>query len=253
MQEEKSTPNPGQEGNKGFINEGASTSKCTVAQLPQLPAGVDEDQFRAKYLLPAPISQEPPKKILKIFRKREIPKWLSELGNISCDDTGKPLVLFPEALIAQIAGHMPVGKLEFGVATNVDLLKNIFDLVNSSISDPPAFTSDKPKIYFLLMALRCQFRSFITLGSFISSGYDSLCLDHDLMDNVILPGLVGALESIKLIVKHIRCVVIPRSTPLNLKMKFLNAPLFPLWPNDVCDEIKQFFSGFLAHQVILQG
>ena len=74
------------------MNEGASSSRA-----PELPPDVDVDLFKNFFSIPSTQAKEP-RKIMKIFSKRNIPNWLKELGEVKINEDGKNAVVISEAL-----------------------------------------------------------------------------------------------------------------------------------------------------------
>ena len=220
------------------MNEGASSSRA-----PELPPDVDVDLFKNFFSIPSTQAKEP-RKIMKIFSKRNIPNWLKELGEVKINEDGKNAVVISEALFSMVAGYEDEAPLKFALFSEVDLLREIILLGNlAAFPDPPVINGFKARLGWQAEALRGQLKALFCMFAYLNKDFAHIIMNQGLMENVVLPGLKGLVDSIQASVRHMRFEALPKGVSKELKKKFVERPMFPLWPEDVASEIRQFFLG----------
>ena len=235
LQENKAGPRP--DDDNGQINEGASCSK-----MPDLPPDVDSRKFKELFSLPEFSNSEPCKKVIKIFAKKQIPEWLKELGEVKMTEQGKNAVEISESLLAMIAGFESESPLEFGLISRVNWLREIIQLGNEKIPEnAPLMNAYRAKLGWQIEALKGQLKGLFCMLAFVNSVFSSIVTMPGMMESVILPGLKGLVDSIEAAVRHLRFEALPRGVSPSLKFKFVDAPVYPLWPEEIINEIRQFF------------
>ena len=231
------------------VDEGVSSSNSDNDLSPNQPKRskllprMDREAFDALYYRQHPSKFEPKKKITKIFSKQTAPGWLDKLGEPRLNDNRKWDLQMPECLIAHVAGHKPASP-EFNVSTNVDLLAEIFDLASyDRIPTAPSFNRFKPSLALWYSTLRNQFKLFTLSWAQARVTYEKHWEEADYMENVVIPTLSASIESIKSTVLLGRQMVLPPSLPKHLKRQYLEAPLYPLWPENpyLLKLIRMFF------------
>ena len=204
---------------------------------------MDKDLFDSLYHRQNPSSVGPKRKITKIFPRQTPPDWLTHLGDPSFNDNGKWNIQIPDCLIASVAGHKSIPQ-EFTVSSNVDLLSEIFDLVNSKISAPPKLGRYIPNLSCVFSSLKHWFKVFALSWAQAKVTYAEFWEDVEYMDHVVIPTLYSCMEGISSTVLTARQMVLASSpAPYALKKQYLSAPVFPLWPDnpELIKSIKQFF------------
>ena len=211
--------------------------------FPALPVGATEESFRNLYGVASQETHEPPKKILKIFQKTEIPKWLSSIGKVSYGEGNRFKLEIPEALLAHLAGFTPKKDLVFSVECNIDLWQDFLKLLKSNVGTHPTFLSHhKPRVGWAMQSLANSFRATSLNFAILGALYEESWNDTDFMDNLLLPSLMNNYESILALQRHVRHLVLPLCTPGSLRQRYVEAPIYPFWPEgESLEELRKFF------------
>ena len=158
--------------------EGASSSRA-----PELPPDVDVDLFKNFFSIPSTQAKEP-RKIMKIFSKRNIPNWLKELGEVKINEDGKNAVVISEAHFSMVAGYEDEAPLKFALFSEVDLLREIILLGNlAAFPDPPVINGFKARLGWQAEASRGQLKTLFCMFAYLkkvfahimNQGFDGEC------------------------------------------------------------------------------
>ena len=207
--------------------------------------GMDQHKFDALYLTHAP-SVSSIKHVPKIFPKQIPPPWLQDLGDPFLDSNRKWALNVPDCLIAHVAGSSPSPDQEFTVHSSVDLLKELFDLNNNRLPDPPSFGNPIPPLKSWYSMLKFQLKSLSLAWVHSQLTYPHAYENTDLTEHIIVPSLSTIISSITHAITFVRELVLPPGIPQSLYSKFINAPLFPLFPTDF--KLRQNIQFFRAKQ-----
>ena len=123
------------------------------------------------------------------------------------------------------------------------MLREIILLGNlAAFPDPPVINGFKARLGWQAEASRGQLKTLFCMFAYLKKDFAHI-MNQGLMENVVLPGLKGLVDSIQASVRHMRFEALPKGVSKELKKKFVERPMFPLWPEDVASEIRQFFLG----------
>ena len=204
---------------------------------------MDKAKFDSLYYRQRPSKFVPKRKITKILPQQSPPAWLCSLGEPTLTESLKWELHMPDCLVAHVAGHKLTAQ-EFSVSSEVDLLADIFDLVNSKLVPPPKFGIMYPSMVFTFSSLRYQFRNFALAWAQAKSSYAEKWSDPEFMEHVVIPTLATSVEGIKSSVLAARQLALATNhAPIFLKRQYFSAPVYPLWPDNpsLISSLKQFF------------
>ena len=210
--------------------------------MPDLPPEVDMENFSAHFSVPD-LECNAKKKLKKIFPKKTVPQWLEGLGSVSINQSGKLAINISESLVAMVAGCDKDKPLSFSIESNVDLLEEIINLANEKLdeSEVPSIQGAKPRTSWQIISLKNQVKALTCMMAFVNGKLSSTMKDPEILNEVVLPGLDGLINSIFASVRHLRFEIMPQGTPGDLRKKLLDAPLSPVFPTERVEEIRRFF------------
>ena len=215
-------------------------STSSAPQPPRLSSQEDQLNFEKIFSVPDPEVLKPVSQIAKSFLRREVPVWLQSLGKVGLNEVGNTVVKVNEGLASVLSGFNVKEPLKFQMLTNVDSIDEFLKLSNEKLV-VPKFGSWSPKLGWQFEAIKNMCKSFQCALAMANMTFSDTLQQQDLLQEVVLPGLLSNMQAIYAAVRQLRLAACPFSTPFYLKSELANSNLVPLWPEEIMNKIRQFF------------
>ena len=136
-----------------------------------------------------------------------------------------------------------MGKRDFTVDSNTDLLQESFKLLATKLNSTPSYVKAFTGRFYEAVVQQMRGLASQWLTALHHHKYN--WQDKDFLDKVVYPGVASSIKGLENTIKLGRELCCPKFVPTNIRHRFVNAPCSSMWPEDpdLELEIRKFFRG----------